>query len=242
MAIGFREQRRRARRRFWWSVVRWAAAFGVIVGAGYVAYVSGAQLAEQDVTALKARVSELQETIDGLQRKTIEQLAAVEAKELEAEHWQRRYHSDVPTGELRVLFDLMRGKLESGIDLDRLRFVLEAVENTRDCEPETTTKRFIVRTPIYRGGDDSVRFADGAVTVSATGVSARTGDGRPEAWFDPAGDVSLKVAHIGGAVSATSGPLPLRHAMVVDDREHQFNVIASNRGFVEVTHRTCRFP
>jgi len=242
MAMGFREQRRRARRRLLWSVIRWVAAFGVVGGAGYVAYVSGAQLAEQDVDALKAEVGQLEATIEALRRQTIEQLADVEAKRLEAEHWQQRYQLDVPTGEIKGLFDLMRGKLDGGVSPQRVRFVLEAVANNRDCDRDVTTKRFVVRTPIYRGGDDAVRFADGAITVSATGISTRTEDGRAEAWFDAGSEISLKVAHIGGGITAATGPLPLRHAMVIDDQEHQFNVVASARGFVEVSHRTCRFP
>src|SRR5690606_40780231 len=76
-------------------------------------------------------------------------------------------------------------RLEEGVELSRLSFVISAVERERDCRGEPVTRRFLVRTPLHRGGNDAASFADGLFTVTASGPTAVNADGNPEAWFDP---------------------------------------------------------
>lgn len=103
-------------------------------------------------------------------------------------------------------------------------------------------KRFIVRTPLHSGANDSVDFGGGAVTVTAKGNSAADANGNPEAWFDPAAPVTLRATLIDGSASEATGMLPLNHAVVAGDREHRFAVTAGATGFVNVAGETCAYP
>lgn len=242
MSLGLREDRRRRSRRIRWMLIRWAFGLCLIVAAGYVAYETGARLAATQVSTLKERIEGLTATVDRLQRENAEREAAVDAQRFQAEEWQRRYERDVPRGSYKELFDLTKAKLEAGVDEQRLRFVIDAVENERACDGTPVTKRFVVRTPLYRGSEDSIRFADGTLIVTAKGPSARTEDGRPQAWFDPASEITLYLRHIGGDVAEVTGRLPVQHSMVVQDQEYRVSAVPGAKGFVEVTSDSCRFP
>ena len=242
MALGFREERRRRRRKARWALVRWLLAVAIVIAAGVMVFRVGYKYAKTNEAAIRAEKAVLQEQVDSLAL-TIDALRAdVEGQRLEAEQWKKRWERDVPTGRIKQLFDLVKERLDAGVSAERLAFIIGAATEVRDCENSPVTKRFIVRTPLYRGTQDAVRFADGAITVTATGTAARDPEGRPEAWFDPAEEITLQVRHIGGASSEVSGGLPLQHSLVVGNREYRFNVVAGRRGFVQISSDTCRYP
>lgn len=242
MSLGLHEDKRRRRRRARWTFAKWLLGFGLIFAAGAYAYESGSRLAERDVARLEQEIEDLTAEVAALRQQTMDQRRAIEAGRVEAEELRRRYTRDVPTGELRELFDLMRGRLEAGLPLERLRFVIREVSAQRDCDGQPVTKRFVVRTPLYQGRDHTVTFADGTITVTAVGTPARDSAGNPEAWFDVTEPITVRTAHIGGTVGEASGLLPINHAMVIGEEEHRFSVVPGPRGFVEVTADRCRYP
>lgn len=242
MSLGFREERKRKKRRFRWTLMKWVLALCLIGAAGIYAYQSGSRLAESRIGQLQQEIESLSGTVDELRQRNAEQLAAVAAEKAEAEQWRQRYEEDVPKGELKTLFDLLRGKLSDGVKAERLRFVISAAANKRECDRRPEIKRFIVRTPLYRGSDDTVWFADGSISVTASGVSARDAQGNPEAWFDPAQPITVRLSHIGGKVEEFSGTLPLQHSTVIGNREYRFNLMPAARGFVQVAADSCRYP
>ncbi len=115
-------------------------------------------------------------------------------------------------------------------------------QSYRDCKGEPATRRFLVKTPIYQGANDSVNFAANTITVTASGVSATDDAGNPEAWFDPALPITVQFAELGGGQSDVQGILPLHHSLVINDREHKFSIVAGARGFANVTGDECRYP
>jgi len=242
MAWGLREERKRRRRQFRWSVFKWGLAFCVIAAAGVYAYQSGSRLAEAEVARLQREIVSLSSTVAELERQNSEQQSAIAAERNRAEDWRQRYDKDVPAGEIKELFDLVQEKLSAGVAVDRMRFVIGAAENQRECDKAPVTKRFLVKTPLYQGQDDSVRFADGAITVTALGTPAKDAAGNLEAWFDPAEPLSVRITHIGGKVSEFSGKIPLHPSVVVGDSEYRFTVVAGGRGFVKVSGDKCKYP
>jgi hypothetical protein len=105
------------------------------------------------------------------------------------------------------------------------------------------TKRFVVRTPISRGANDSVSFAKNAITITALGDSARNQEGKVEAWFDPARAVTLRLVQLGGKTTVRKGKLPIHTSVVVKDREYLYSVVeGTQRGFVEITGDRCDYP
>lgn len=242
MSLGFREERRRRRRKARWALFRWLFTLTAIAAAGTLVFQVGYQRARTNEAAVQAEKNALQERVDALLLETDALRAAVDGQRLQAEEWQRRWERDVPTGQLKTMFDLVNDRLDAGVSPERLQFVIAAATDERDCDGVEATKRFVVRTPLYRGTEDAVRFADGALIVTASGPSARDAEGRPEAWFDPTEELTLNVNHIGGETSAATGRLPLQHSMVIGNHEYRFNVVAGSRGFVEITSDRCRFP
>lgn len=242
MSLGLREERRRRNRRFRWTLAKWALALCLIGVAGVSAYESGSRLAEREVDRLEQEIASLDETVADLRRQNAEWQRNAETQRAEAAAWRERYDRDVPAGEIKELFDQVRAKLDAGVDPARLAFVIGAASNKRDCDEEPQSKRFILRTPLYEGTQHTVSFGDGEITVTGEGVSARDSAGNPEAWFDPAEPVTVRLVHIGGETQEVSGILPLNPSLVVGDTEYRFTIVTGGRGFVEVAMVRCSYP
>ncbi|MBM3533182.1 MAG: hypothetical protein FJX60_09140 [Alphaproteobacteria bacterium] len=140
------------------------------------------------------------------------------------------------------LMPAIEKKLAEGADPKRLAEALAAIDKPRDCEaPES--KRFLVKTALTGDGPNtSVGFSNGIVTVSGQGATAKNAEGRPEAWFEPNEPVTIRFTQIGGKSVETAGKLPIHHTLNLGQSEHRFSVMASARGFVQVTSERCKIP
>jgi hypothetical protein len=242
VSLGLRDSRDRRRRKFRLAVFKWVLALTLIVLAGVFAYETGSRLAERETIRLKEQIAELSQTIEESRRDDSELKVAAEAAEQGQRDWQQRYERDVPTGVDKQLYELARQKLADGVDLERLKFVIQATQNERQCAEGLATRRFIVPTPLYKGANDSVGFAKGTITVTAKGQSSRDSAGNPLARFDPAKEVTLLFTQLGGQVTEARGILPLHHSVIVGDSEYRFSVVAGTPGFVLVTGDRCAYP
>ena len=242
MTLGLYEDRARRRRQRRWVTVKWLLAVGGLGAAAVFAYESGRSLAQRDVDALSQRIAELEA---GLQQAETD-MSAAQASQSEAERSlseaQQRYQQDVPTGELAELFALLRQKRAEGVTPERLGFLLEAASNDRACDDQATQKRFVLRTPLYAGGNDSVGFYEGLITVTGEGPSATDAAGKAEAWFDPSESVTLRFVELGGKETVVEGVLPLTKSIVIGAREYRFSAAVGDRGFVQVSSDSCSFP
>lgn len=151
MAFGFREDRRRRRRRLYWTLLKWILALCLIGAAGYWAYDEGSRLARSQVTNLEREIDTLTTTVADLKEQNSKQQTEIEGEQTHANEWQQRYEREVPTGEFKEIFDLVRAKLDGGVSFERLRFVIDAAEETEECVDDPETKRFVIPTPLYRG-------------------------------------------------------------------------------------------
>ena len=245
MPLGFREARERSRRRwrFIGKVLKWAVVAAVYGGIGYYAYETGTALADRSNLELREQVAELTAQLNALrdERATLERSLAGVSQE--ADELRKRYAADVPTGAVAALTRLAQSKLASGVDVDRITTVLAAVENARSCDDKPVSRRFLVRLKgRAASGNDAATFGERTITVTATGEPAIDGEGRPLGWFEPAKPVTVAFTKIGGAEIEKTGVLPLHHSVVVKDLEHRFVVTPGERGFVQVTADSCRFP
>ena len=243
MTLGLYEERARRRQRLRWNLTKWVIGLGLLAGASYFAYDTGSSLAEQELDSLNQRLADSEARSDSLQREAAQLRYSLENAESRMAEQQARYERDVPQGQIAALLTLAQKKLQEGVTPDRLAFLISAASNERDCDKAPVNKRFIVKTPLYTGANDWVGFADSTITVTAVGPSAVNAEGKAEAWFDPAQPITVSFTHIGGKTSRKTTTLPFQHAIVVGDREHRFQVVASDqRGFVEVSGDSCRFP
>lgn len=218
------------------------ATLGGLVLLGALAYESGSRLAQVETDGLRREIDQQRRTIAALQQ----QLAQTEAQRQQAEgrvrEWEARYARDVPTGTAQELFTLLQTRLREGLAPDRLRLVLRNATDGTKCDPAQETRRFLLATPLTRGGQTSVSFA-GGIVVTGEGQSARAPDGAPQAWFDPAAPVTVVAVQPGGGRTETKGPLPLTFSVVRGASEHRFLVAEADlRGFVSVTAERCDYP
>ena len=225
-----------------WVLVRWVLVLSLIIGAGYFAYVGGEQLAREEVVLLEQKIGELTEQNTTLQTQMAGLEAAVRNAQEEAAQWRNRYDKEVPDDTEQAILDLVRQRQEDGVSLGRLAFVVSEAKEEQTCVADPATRRFVVRTPINDGANDTVSFANNTITVTALGAPAVSDAGAPEAWFDAAKEVVARFTHISGSATETRGVLPLQHAMVVDGIEYRFGLVAGDRAFINVTADACEYP
>ncbi len=243
MSLGLHETRQRRQRRFRWTMTKWVVALGAIATAGVFAYRTGTGLAERKVTALAREIVTLSDKAAELQRQNTDLRANEILLDGRLRDAQARYDRDVPAGRMAALLGQMQAKLDKGVKLARLEFLVASADNPRECEAVPATKRFLVQTPLYSGANDSVSYAKGTITVTAQGESALSDAGQAEAWYDPAKPVTARFTAIGGRVSGESGTLPLHATVVHSGYEYRFTVVAAGtRGFVQVTGDRCKYP
>ncbi len=232
---------RRYRRRLWGALIRFAFYVGTLLVAVVFAFQVGVERNKQREEQLLAELEELEQSHDILQEANIRLEAARQTAETEYRRLLGRYEREVPQGVERELAEIVSAKLEAGAAPDRLAFVIQSADRPRDCS-EAETKRFIMPTPIYQGPNTAVGFADGRITVSGLGESARNAAGGPEGWFDPAEPVTVRFTRIGGEQEEISGELPLHHSIALGDAEYRFTIVPGNRSFVQVTADRCPLP
>ena len=243
MGLGLRESRYYDRRRRRTRVFRWLFVLIAIAALGAVSYQSGSELAKREVRQLEAQVANLTREVDALRAKSTQLAGDAGAARLRVQDLRRRYNAEVPTGKSRDLLDLVEKKLAAGVGPDRIAFMIEAATEKPECAGKPVTKRFLVRTPISRGANDSVGFADGTITVTARGDSATNENGNIEAWFDPGKPVTVLFTALGGKGMEVSGMLPIHRSVIHNGDEYRFSVVdGEQRGFVTVTSDRCEFP
>lgn len=243
MSLGLRDPYERRRKQRRWAIIKTLLVLAAIGVALWIAYGAGRQVGQAQVDALEHQLAENRAGQEALQAENGRLAAAASSAQRAEAEWRRRYEEDVPQGDLAELLKLARQRLEEGVEISRLSFVISAVERERDCRGEPVTRRFLVRTPLHRGGNDVASFADGLFTVTASGPTAVNADGNPEAWFDPSATLRLTVTKLGGEEAQFEGQLPLHFSVVHDGSEHLFAAQqAENRGFLLITHDLCAFP
>jgi hypothetical protein len=215
----------------------------IIAALGYAAYAAGGHLAEREVGQLRAEIDHLKQNIAKLEDRDTKLQASVQEANAQEAYWKQMYERDVPTGPAKDLQAQLRARLSEGVLPARLSMAIGAVVNKPACEDKPVTKRFIVRTPLHPGGNDSVGFADNAITVTAEGRTATSGEGAKLASFDPAQPVTVHFLTLGGRKVEASGVLPIQYSVVTDNAEYRFAFQASDaRGFVIVTGDKCKAP
>ena len=243
MPLSLHESRRRSRRQRRSRIMTGFTVLAIVAALGYAAYAAGGHLAEREVAQLRSEINNLKQTIAGLEERDGKLQAATQEAAGQEAYWKQLYERDVPTGPAKELQAQIRSRLAEGVRPARLGLAIGAAVNNPQCEDKPVTKRFIVRTPLHPGGNDSVGFADNSITVTAEGKTATSGDGAKLASFDPTQPVTVSFLTLGGRKIETSGILPIQYSVVTDSAEYRFALMASeNRGFVTVTGDKCKSP
>ncbi len=242
MSLGLHERRAKRRRKFWWGVIKWLVAFAIIGALGVKAYYTGSDIAQRDLIAEQEKTTKLTGELAAVNQTVADLEVQLGNARKSARDWQQKYEADVPTGALKEVLDLASGKISNGVEMDRLRFLIGSAQNERSCDNAPVTKRFFVGTDLYSGANDSVSYAQSAITITAKGESAKDAAGNVEAWYDSAQPVKVNFTLIGGKSIEESGKLPLHHSVVVNDSEYRFSLTEGPRGFVIISGDRCDYP
>lgn len=231
------------RRKLFWTVARLLLGLALLAFFAIAGYESGRS---ENAHLLERQAQELSEA-DATKLELMEQLATVEdrAARLESQLQSLRldYAANVPPADFKPLLTLLQARVRSGVERERLAFVIEQAGRERNCLAAVETRRLPMRTPVTTVLDNTVAFADRRITVSGDGRPARDAAGQPLDWFDPAGPVTLRFLTITGELSRAAGRLPLVHSVILNDREWHFQATASTApGYVEITSQSCAYP
>lgn len=241
MSYGLYDHRRRYRRRMWVRAGKFALGLIFLGGIAGFSYLVGVQQLKSREGTIQEELANATAAKDKAERRAQQLQQIAQTQEVRANELEIRLKREVPGGDLAKITELVARKLAEGVNPERMAFVIEQTGNPRSCaRPET--KRFVLPTPIYKGANTQVAFADSTIIVTGEGVPARNDGGDPEAWYDPTKPVKLRITDPTGKVDEVTGPLPLTRSVISTDKEVRLTVAAGARSFVEVTGEVCRFP
>jgi hypothetical protein len=222
---------------------KWAVALALVVAAGVYAYETGRRLAGAEITRLEETIATLRAQLEASETAKAAARAAAETAQATARDWQGRYERDVARGPSKDLFDIVQQKLAAGAEPERLKAVLVATQNRRDCRREAERRLFPVPVQMQTAARSSLKFGKGLVTVIIAGMPARDSAGNGESWFDVAEPVTVRLLRSDGPATEVTGVLPLNTSVIVGEREFSFRIVpAKSRGNVDVFGESCRFP
>lgn len=235
--------RRRSRRRHTKRAVIGLTICTGIVALIFTSYMVGGSFAEREVARLQREITQFKDRLGALDEQSVKFQIDLREATLQQQHWKQLYERDVPTGPAKDLHARIQARIVEGIYPARLALAIDGVVNEPACDEKPVTKRFIVRTPALPSGNDSVGFADNAITVTAEGKSASDGSGNARAIFDAAQPVHVSFLRLGGGKVDITGVLPIQQSVMTETAEYRFNLVASDtKGFVNVTADRCRAP
>jgi len=199
----------------------------------------GKQYGAEQIITLRESVEIAQQQREDLENQMTDLSAQAKTANARYEQLQEEVQSVIPKGPMQDLVTLLREQIEKGTDPERLSFVIRSARPPTGCvDPDT--KRFVVDTPANTGPKSSVQIAD-AVKITGDGISARSEEGAPEAWFDPTKPVKITFEYE-GKTESKRGILPVRHSVVVAEKEYRFSVEKGARSFAKVIFDSCDYP
>lgn len=167
--------------------------------------------------------------------------AIVSAKE-ETKTWSERYQRDVPEGVGKDLYEMIQKKMEEGISVDRLSFVLRNTQQSSKCSEKPIIKKILLKSNGKQGAPEKVSFFEDKVSFQGEGKPTKNPNGTYEFWFDPQAPISIVLNHVSGKKHETNGVLPFQSNFIVGDQNYVFNIRSGPRGYVYVSGIECSYP
>lgn len=241
MTLGLYDYDRRYRRRFWAGFFKFILFLALLLGVGIYAYQIGVEQFKERDAAQRQEAQDLKREKDKLELMARQLRQAQLNADAKVRELETRLANELPQGDLAELVKLLAQRLSAGVSPGRLGFVISQAQEQRTCSQQEM-KRFRLGTPLFPQTGSAASFAGGTLSVVGSGKSAVDGNGRPEAWFDPAHPVQLVITAHGGKPMTAEGMLPLHQSVVVGDSEFRLTAVPGPRSFVEVTADRCPYP
>jgi len=231
MSLATRRRRER-NRRLLLGTAKWLFALGILAALGYSAHEAGTQLARLDVDRLERRVLELEQQRAALEAQVGQLRSELAESRAATQQIQQRYNAEVPRGPLASLTTLLRERLASGLEADRLRLAVQSADRLRRCDGPVVSRRFRIGVGARATEEDATSFAEGLIRVSALA---------PAGSDDLVRSVVVTFSGLGSGGPRSVTGLPANHAIVLDNHELRLTVTDSQvRGFATASLTTCR--
>lgn len=242
MAIGQYNPRNRYRDRAIQRFNKAVFIFVMMAGCFILGFFIGGQNAVVQNGTLKLELADKEERLKTTQDELTSIRAEAQTATSRFEQLKAQYEKDIPQeGPMRDIIDMVKKQINDGMAPDRLAFVLRSARPPRNCS-DPSSKRFIIKTPAYKGSESVVTVGEGAVTVSGVGASARSRDGQMESWFDPTQSVNVMFKTSAGDTEKKTGVLPFQHSVISNGKEYRFTLAEGEKSFVKVTFDSCDYP
>lgn len=212
----------------------------VIVIAGIAGFWIGQQNAIQKDIQLKEEVIGLRQEREVLNQTLMDITAQANIAKKRYNDLKQEFENTIPDGEMRDLLALLKSQLESGMKAERLKFAIQSARPPTDCS-DSDVKSFFIVTPHYQGERNYVVINDADIRVQGNGLSAKNDKGQPEAWYDPAKEVTIDFIY-NQKKESKSGVLPIQHSIVLDGREYRFNIEPGAKSYAKVIYDSCAYP
>ncbi len=239
MSIGSYNPHRRYQERAAQRLAGLLKVFAFIIVSLVSGFWLGKQYGAEQLIVLKESIETLEAQREDLQAQVTESTASAQTANKRFEQLKEEVASILPEGPIQDLVTVLREQLSKGTDPERLSFVIRSTRPPTGClDPDS--KRFVVSTPANKGPQSIVQIAD-TITITGIGTSAQNQEGNPEAWFDQAKPVAITFKN-GEEKEIKKGVLPIRHSMVVGNREYRFTIETGARSFAKVVFDSCNYP
>lgn len=215
---------------------------GLLGGAGAYGYFEGQSEADRRVANSQDQLNVLAQENTNLNDKIRAAMDKQSSALTEARAWRDRFEKEIPTGPTLEIMELVRQRMDDGLDGTRLLNLISLAQNTSNCDDSPEVKRFIVNTLIYSSPDNSISLGNGSVTVTGDGEPTLNAEGKPEAWYDPTKPLTVTFTELGGKSEKISGELPIHKSMVFGANEYRFSISKGKQSFASISVTRCDFP
>jgi hypothetical protein len=241
-STGLRATRIQAKRKKRQKLTIFVASLAAIVLFAWLFFQLGQYNLESNQASLRSEnekaIQELNDTTKKIE--SLEQL--IEKAKAETKTWSERYQRDVPQGAGKDLYEIMRQKMEEGISVDRLSFVIRNTQPTSKCSEKPIIKKILLKAGGKSNINDKTSFFDDQLIFQGEGKPHKNPDGSLEFWFDPQAPISVTLTHMTGKSHVANGVLPFQTNFIVGNHNYLFNIRSGPRGYVHVSGTLCDYP
>lgn len=197
--------------------------------------------AQQDTYILEEEKRILTEEQTRLQNEMTQMRAEAQTASVRLEQLKTNYEELISDSSMQSLVELLKKQIDNGVDKGRLESVISLARPPQNCS-KMQNKRFIVKTPAFKGPTSKASLASGRITIWAEGISAQNASGEKEAWFDPTKPVALSVKLRDKDIVIKEGVLPLYYSAILGEKEYRLSVEAGNKSFAKISFDHCDYP
>lgn len=240
MSFILRSHHDRYRQRNRESLIRTIVTLCLVGTALTCGYLFGQQRSVVAHDQMKSMFQDMQKRAQHSEAAMINLRSQNETLAIELKQLRTQYETQVPTGDMESLVQLIKEQLNKGMSVTRLSQIIKAARPPQNCSA-AQSKRFILSTSAYEGPESKITFAEGMIAISGSGEATVNARGEKEAWFDAGKKVRITFTQPGGIQEIKEGILPLQHTIIRNDKEYRFSISQGPRSFVVVTSDNCDY-